>query len=143
MVVIDKKIQYVLVSACLLNEPCRWHGKRAGYSSFVKRYCMDNPDIVLIPVCPELLGGLSVPRPPCKRRRQRVWETCPDKSNRKNITGIERTAEFMAGAEKVLLIARCNNCKLAILCKWSPSCDATGITGRLLIDNGIRVINTF
>jgi uncharacterized protein YbbK (DUF523 family) len=138
-----KEKQEVLVSACLLNEPCRWHGRNAGYSSYVKRYCMENPQTVLIPVCPELLGGLSVPRQPCKRRGQRVWETCPDKENRKNVTGSERTAEFMAGARKVLRIARSNNCKLAILCQYSPSCDATGLTGRLLIDSGIRVVNTF
>jgi len=143
MVVIDRKIQYVLVSACLLNEPCRWHGKQAGYSSFIKRYCMDNPEVVLVPVCPELLGGLSVPRQPCKRRKQRVWETCAEKTNRKNVTGIERTAEFMAGAKKVLRIARRKKCSLVILCKYSPSCDATGLTGRLLISSGIRVINTF
>ena len=143
MDVFDKKTQYVLVSACLLNEPCRWHGRRAGYSSFVKRYCMDNPDVVLIPVCPELLGGLSVPRQPCKRRKQRVWETCPEKSNRKNVTGIERTAEFMTGAKKTLQIVRRKGCKLAILCKYSPSCDATGLTGRLLLDSGIEVLNTF
>jgi uncharacterized protein YbbK (DUF523 family) len=135
--------KYVLVSACLLNEPCRWHGRPAGYSSFVKKYCMDNPQTVLIPVCPELLGGLSVPRPPCKRRRQRVWETCSDKSNRKYITGAERTTEFLAGAKKVLRIARHKKCSLAILCKWSPSCDAAGLTGRLLIDNGFEIINTF
>jgi len=135
--------KYVLVSACLLNEPCRWHGRRAGYSSFVKKYCLENPEAILVPVCPEQLGGLSTPRPPCKRRKQRVWETCAEKAERKYVTGPERTAEFLAGAKKVLRIARRKKCRLAILTKYSPSCDAAGITGRLLIDSGIRIINTF
>ena len=134
----DKK---VLVSACLLGEPCRWHGRRVGVSSFVKRYLLENLDVELIQVCPEQLGGLPTPRPPCKRRGSRVWETCPEKENRPMVTGAERTREFHAGAKLTLEIARANNCKLAILTKWSPSCDAGGITGRLLFDSGIAIFN--
>lgn len=135
--------KYVLVSACLLNEPCRWHGRRAGYSSFVKKYCLENPEAILVPVCPEQIGGLSTPRPPCKRRKQRVWETCAEKAARKYFSGPERTAEFMAGARKTLQIGMRKGCKVAILCSWSPSCDRRGITGKLLSDNGLEVINTF
>jgi uncharacterized protein YbbK (DUF523 family) len=131
----------VLVSACLLNEPCRWHGRRAGYSSTVRRFQRENPEVELVPVCPEMLGGLPVPRPPCKRRGQRVWETCPDKADRAKVTGRERTEEFHAGARAALQIARDHGCTLAILARWSPSCDRTGIAGRLLLEGGIDVVN--
>ena len=134
----DKK---VLVSSCLLGEPCRWHGRCVGMSSFVKRYLLEHLDVELIQVCPEVLGGLPVPRPPCKRMGGRVFETCPEKENRSFTTGPERTREFVAGAQGTLEIALKNDCDLAILAKWSPSCDAGGITGQLLFANGIRIIN--
>lgn len=133
----------ILVSRCLLGEPCRWHGKKLYKSSFVKKFETLNPDVELIPVCPELLGGLAVPRPPVKRRSGRVYITCADKAERKNVTGADITDSFIEGAEKTLDIALKNNCSKAILCKWSPSCDMNGLTGKLLTANGIEVINTF
>lgn len=50
----------VLVSACFLGIPCRWHGRRAKrrdklIARLKKRY-------VLVPVCPEQLGGMPTPR---------------------------------------------------------------------------------
>jgi uncharacterized protein YbbK (DUF523 family) len=50
----------VLISACLLGIPCRWHGRRPKkrgklIERLKKRY-------VLVPVCPEQLGGMSTPR---------------------------------------------------------------------------------
>lgn len=133
----------IIVSRCLLGESVRWHGKKLYMSNFIKKYIHNNLDIELIPICPELLGGLSVPRNPVKKKNGRIFETCEHKKYRKYITGIERTKEFMKGAKKSLEIAIKNNCRLAILCKWSPSCDKTGITGQLLISNGIEIINTF
>ena len=133
----------ILVSACLLGEPCRWHGRPVSFSRAVLEFIRDCPCAELIPVCPELLGGLPVPRPPCKRVGGRVFETCADKSRRREVTGPERTAEFVAGAELTLEIARRWGCRRAILCRYSPSCDSAGITGRLLLDNGIDVWDTF
>jgi uncharacterized protein YbbK (DUF523 family) len=50
----------VLIRACLLGIPCRWHGRRAKrrdalIARLKKKY-------VLVPVCPELLGGMPTPR---------------------------------------------------------------------------------
>ena len=133
----------ILVSACLLGEPCRWHGRPVSLSRMVEQFLLDHPCAELIPVCPELLGGLPVPRPPCKRIGQRVFETCEEKANRREVTGPERTAEFTAGAEAVLAIAQYWGCRRAILCRYSPSCDPKGITGRLLQENSIAVWDTF
>ena len=133
----------ILVSACLLGEPCRWHGRPVSFSAAVLEFMQNCPCAELIPVCPELLGGLSVPRPPCKRIGGRVFETCADKSRRREVTGPERTAEFVAGAWLVLDIARRWGCRRAILCRYSPSCDPAGITGRLLLENGIDVWDAF
>ena len=133
----------ILVSSCLIGERCRWHGKKSGISSFIKKYVKQNKEVELIPVCPEMLGGLPCPRPPVKRRQGRVWETCEDKKMRKFVTGRELTEEYQNGAIKALEIAKKNNCKTAIMCNFSPSCDKEGITGKLLIAQGLDVINTF
>lgn len=103
----------------------------------------EHPRVKLIPACPEMLGGLPAPRPPVKRRKGKVFETCADKANRKNVTGKDVTESFIAGANKTLKIALKNKIKTALLCNWSPSCDKTGITGKLLIANGIEIINTW
>jgi uncharacterized protein YbbK (DUF523 family) len=132
----------VLVSACLLGIPCRWHGRKLYKSTYIRRFERDHPAVELVPVCPEELGGLPTPRPPVKRIRGRVFETCPEKKRRREVTGKEVTAAFEAGARATLAIALERGCQKAILCQWSPSCDQNGITGRLLAAHGLRIINT-
>ena len=132
----------ICVSACLLGERCRWHGKTCRSKS-ASRLIESLGPVLVIPVCPEMLGGLPCPRPPVKRRKGRVFETCEDKTRRKEVTGAERTSEFTAGARKVLDICLANGVSRVVFCRFSPSCDANGICGRLLRDNGIEVLNTF
>jgi len=101
---------------------------------------------ILIPVCPEILGGLGIPREPAEQKGRLVFT-----KSGKNVT-----ENFMRGAEEVLKIALLFNIKEAILKQGSPSCgngiifDGTfsdhkvtgyGITAKLLRKNGIRVIS--
>ena len=50
----------ILVSACLLGEKCKYNGKN-NYSERVSKYLEGHE---VIPVCPEVLGGLPTPRDP-------------------------------------------------------------------------------
>jgi uncharacterized protein YbbK (DUF523 family) len=136
-------MQTVLVSACLLGIPCRWHGRSVRPSAQVRKFITDHPEVEIVPVCPEELGGLPTPRPPVKTRRGHVFETCADKAKRDEVTGAEVTEYFVAGANATLAIARKHDCRLAILCRNSPSCAKTGITGKLLAQHGIEIVNTF
>lgn len=136
-------MQTILISACLLGEPCRWHGRAVKPSAYVRDFIAAHPDVKIVPVCPEQLGGLPTPRPPVKTRRGRIFETCADKARRDEVTGPEVTDAFERGARKTLTIARKHKCALAILCRNSPSCSCTGKAGKLLIENGIEVVNTF
>ena len=133
--------QAILVSACLLGEPCRFDGKSK-----------PNPKVAaldaiyqLIPVCPECLGGLDTPRSPSERCGERVV----------NRLGEDVTSNFERGAEQALALAQKNGCRLAILKERSPSCgcgkiydgsftgtliDGNGVTAELLLRNGIRVV---
>jgi uncharacterized protein YbbK (DUF523 family) len=130
----------VLVSACLLGCPCRWHGRPVPISAAVRRLLRGK---TVMPVCPEVLGGLSIPRPPVKRLRGRIYCTHPDKARRRTVTGRDVTAAFERGARAVCEIAKREEIKRAILCKWSPSCDASGRTGRALASMGVQIINTW
>jgi len=49
-----------LISACFLGIPCRWHGRRAKKRDKLIEKLKEK--YVLIPVCPEQLGGTPTPR---------------------------------------------------------------------------------
>jgi len=125
-----------LVSSCLYGIQCRWHGKKVPIPKIIKQ--IKEP---IIHACPELLGGLPCPRPPVKRKGDQIFETCPEKENRKNVTGKDLTKEFKKGAYKTLILCAEHDIDTAYLCRWSPSCDKNGVTGKLLIKYGIEVIN--
>ena len=131
----------MIVSACLAGFPCRYDGKA--------RPCPEVVELVragkAIPVCPEQLGGLETPRPPCEILNGRVVDQ----------NGADQTEAYRRGAEAVLALARTYGATEALLQKRSPSCgsgwiyDGTfskrlvagdGVTARLLAENGIQVI---
>ena len=131
----------ILVSACLLGEPCRYDGK----SKPCVRVIALKGTYNLIPICPEVMGGLPTPRTPS--------EICGERVLMKD--GHDVTENYNRGAETALTIARENACTVAILKEKSPSCGSglihnglfdgglvpgDGITAQLLKQNGIRVL---
>lgn len=132
----------VLISACLLGVGCRYDGQSKQYDRIEKLIDKYN----LIPVCPEIMGGLQTPRAPAERVGDRV--ICNN--------GCDVTAQYQKGAQEVLRLAKLFSCKLAILKANSPSCshvkvydgtftrtliDGMGVTAELLTKNGIRVVD--
>ncbi|MGV8086717.1 MAG: DUF523 domain-containing protein [Candidatus Woesearchaeota archaeon] len=97
-----------IVSACLIGEKCRYNGTSASCKKVITFIQKDET----ISVCPELLGGLSIPRSPAERKGNKIIT----KDN------IDVTAQFKKGAKKALKIALDNKCDLAILKSNSPSC---------------------
>ena len=78
----------VLISACLIGEYCKYNGIVKNYLEVeALRHC---PDIRLIPVCPEVAGGLAIPRDPAEQKEGRV---ITDK-------GRDVTTAYQKGAEK-------------------------------------------
>jgi uncharacterized protein YbbK (DUF523 family)/GNAT superfamily N-acetyltransferase len=133
----------ILVSACLLGVECRYDGTSALNLTLVR--FSDDTRISLIPVCPEVLGGLPVPRAPCERAGDRVAGK----------DGTDYTRQFEKGAAETLRLARKHGCQCAVLKDRSPSCgygkiydgtfsgrlvDGSGVTAELLALNGIRVV---
>ena len=130
----------ILVSACLLGVECRYKGDSCRCDA-VRALAERN---VLIPVCPEQLGGLATPRPPAERQGGKVIAN----------TGLDVTAQYKKGAEAALAIAKLNGADFAILKANSPSCgkgviydgtfsggkcEGNGVTTELLTANGIPV----
>ncbi len=118
----------LLVSACLLGERCRYDG-RASESPAVQAL---GKRFELVPVCPEILGGLTTPRLPAERRGLRVVRS----------DGADVSAAFRLGAERTLAIALDRNVVAAILKSRSPSCGVGRIydgtfSGRLCDGDGI------
>lgn len=129
----------VLISACLLGIPCRWHGRRPKkrqklIERLKKRY-------VLVPVCPEQLGGMPTPR--TGERLHGTGSQVLD--GRLRIiapeTGEDVTQFHVNGARYTLEIAKIIGAKRACLKGRSPSCDKDGVTGEILKQHGIRVIH--
>ena len=130
----------ILVSACLLGKACRYDGKSKPcevVQNLAERH-------TLIPVCPEEMGGLPTPRPPCEIVDGQVLDR----------DGNDRTEEYQKGAQEALRIAQENGCTVAVLKENSPSCgcgkihngkfdgglaEGNGITAELLLKNGIAV----
>ena len=133
----------ILVSACLLGIGCRYDGKEKANDRVLK--LLNDPDVVLIPVCPEQLGGLPTPRIASERSGDRVV----------NLAGEDVTAQYWKGAEAALKMAELYGCKKAILKERSPSCGCgaiydgsfsrqtipgNGVTAELLLNHGIVVL---
>lgn len=128
----------VLISACLLGIACRWHGRKPKkreklIQRLKKRY-------VLVPVCPEQLGGMPTPRTGEKLEGSgaevldgRLQIIAPE-------TGQDVTRFHVNGARYTLEIAKIVGAHRAYLKGGSPSCDKEGVTGELLKREDIKVI---
>ncbi len=98
----------VLASACLLGMNCRYSGD----GGWIERIGELMRLAEVIPVCPEIMGGLPTPRTPSERRGERVI----------NRDGEDVTEAYERGAREVVHLAELYGAKLALLKERSPSC---------------------
>ena len=132
----------IAVSACLTGENCKYNGGN-NYSEKVIDYIKGNE---VLSVCPEVLGGLPVPRESAEIVNGIV--------SHKDGTSVDK--EFRKGVKKALETVKEQKIDLVILQSRSPSCGVNAIydgsfsgkliSGRgvfadLLQKNGIKVID--
>lgn len=130
----------IIISACLLGLRCRYDKKDK-----LEKKIINLKNKILIPVCPEQLGGLSTPREAVEINKGKALTK----------SGKDVTKNLKDGAKEVLFIAKKLGVKCAILKQKSPSCgcgkiyDGTfskkiingfGFTASLLKKNGIKVV---
>lgn len=108
----------VIVSACLLGLRTRYNGKDALNIKTIDSL----KDRVVIPVCPEQLGGLPTPRPCAEIMNGNGVDVINREANVIDENGKNITANFLRGAEEVLRIMRLIGAKEAVLKEDSPSC---------------------
>lgn len=131
----------LLVSACLLGVPCRYDAAARPCPAALKAL---EDGHQLIPVCPEILGGLATPRCPAERQGEAVITR----------EGQDVTAQYARGAQETLRLARLFDVRHALLKENSPSCgfgriydgtfsgrltEGSGVTAQLLSENGVEV----
>lgn len=130
----------ILVSACLFGNNCRYKGDNC----FNEKLAKLGEDAVLIPVCPEQLGGLSTPRNPAERVGDKVISS----------VGKDVTEEYARGANLAVQIAKANAVDYCVLKANSPSCgkgviydgsftgkktSGNGLTSEMLLKEGFLV----
>ena len=128
----------VLISACLLGIPCRWHGRRPKKrEELIKRL---GQRYVLVPICPEQLGGM--PTPGTSETLHGTGAAVLDEGLRiiAPETGEDVTHFHVNGARYALEIAETIGARRAYLKGGSPSCDRHGVAGEVLTRGGVKVI---
>ncbi len=145
----------VLVSACLLGQPVRHDGRDKRSEHPVLQRWLEAGRV--LPLCPEIAGGLSVPRWPAEIEAGAGGRAVRAGQARvRDHRGGDVTAAFQAGAEAALALARRHKVCVAVLKAGSPSCGsawsydgsfsglrvaAAGVTAAALQDAGVLVFS--
>ena len=135
-------MEKILISACLVGDNVKYNGGNNQHPLIEK--LLEKYELVLF--CPEVEGGLPIPRLSCERKGESVINT----------NGEDVTINFENGADLAYNICLFLKIKIAILKEKSPSCgvheiyDGTfshkvikgsGVTTELLKRKGITVYN--
>lgn len=141
-----------IVSACFLGIKCRHDGNTKPNEKVIALMSKE----VLIPVCPEQLGGLPTPRARCEINGTGGDNVIDGNGTVVDPDGNDHTNQYLKGAQEVLKIARMCSVKEVILKQKSPSCgcgmiydgtfsgrlkEGDGVTTAFLKKNGITVFS--
>jgi uncharacterized protein YbbK (DUF523 family) len=142
-----------MISACLLGIKCAWSGDERYRNEQALRLLQTE---ILVPVCPEQLGGLPTPRSPQEIQGGSGEDVLDHKAKVINTNNADVTSHLIRGAEEALEIARLLNLKKFIGKSGSPSCGcghihdgsfsgmmkvSNGVTAALLGRHGIRLVS--
>nr|WP_062341386.1 DUF523 domain-containing protein [Herbidospora sakaeratensis] len=146
-------MERILVSACLLGRRVRYDGgAKTSDDAVLAGWKAEGR---LVPFCPEVEGGLPVPRPPAEIEGGAGGAAVLAGAARiRTPDGHDVTAHFLEGARQCLAVARSFGVRIAILKEGSPSCGSLriydgsfrgrvlpgeGVTAALLVANGVEV----
>ena len=139
----------VLVSACALGERTRYNGR--GKADLALMAALRERRCEVIPVCPEVAGGLPTPRPPAEIKRGTPLDVFQSKQGVRICTvtaaphypkGWDFTKEFLRGAEAVMQVALEHGVRYAFFQERSPSCGVaqTHADGKLIDAPGLATV---
>jgi uncharacterized protein YbbK (DUF523 family) len=140
-------LEKILISSCFLGNKVRYDSKdNLLTENVIQRWQREQR---LVVICPELAGGLSIPRAPAEIRRHDGYDI-------QVVTNIgdDVTVAFERGANEALRVCQLHDIRYALLKESSPSCGSSmiydgsfkqkkisgqGVTTSLLIANGVKV----
>lgn len=141
-----------IVSSCLAGVNCTFN-KKNKLNTRIRRLVEAG---IAIPVCPEVLGGSTIPRKPCEITHGDGHDVLDKRARVATIDGKDITPIMVRGAAKTLNIIRKYGIRSAIMKSKSPSCgsgkiydgtftsrlvDGDGVTVALLRRNNIKIYN--
>lgn len=147
------ELSKVLVSACLLGQPVRYDGRSSGHPDLLQTWQREGR---VVPLCPEVAGGLPTPRPPAEIPGGQGGAVLDGEAQVVTVGGEDVSAQFLAGARLALELVRRHGIRVAVLKSGSPSCgnrlvyDGTfsgtkvsgeGVTSALLRREGVQVFS--
>ena len=147
-------MQKILVSGCLIGQLVRYDAGHCLVENGLMEKWQDEGRLVA--VCPEVLGGLLVPREPAEMVAGSGEGVLRGDVRVQSRSGVDVTSEFKRGAERALEAAQAAGANVAILKAKSPSCGSEriydgsfskrlipgmGVTAALLRQHGITVFN--
>ena len=115
----------LVISACLLGVACNHEGRgspRAVVDELARHYR-------LVPVCPEVLGGLPTPRAAAELVGGEGADVLAGAEEARvvNVEGEDVTAAYRRGAEAAVAVARAVGAQRAVLKARSPSCGSSQV----------------
>jgi uncharacterized protein YbbK (DUF523 family) len=143
-------VERILISACLLGDRVRYHGGDARCEHPTLRRWQDEGR--LVPLCPEVTGGLATPRPAAE------ITVTPEGRLVLTAAGTDVTRAFERGADAAAHACAAHGIRIAILKDGSPSCgsrsiydgtfsgrqvDGEGVTATRLRAAGVRIFSEF
>ncbi|WP_022667060.1 DUF523 domain-containing protein [Desulfospira joergensenii] len=147
-------MEKILISACLAGDRVRYDGRLAPLDHPLIREWKKQGRLVRF--CPEMEGGLPMPRPPAEILRGPGAGGLDGKIRIKTVQGEDVTRAFIKGAELALALILRKNISVALLKDKSPSCGSSrvydgkfrgrlipgmGTTSALLDRFGVRVFS--
>lgn len=132
----------VIVSSCILGKFCRYNGSNAINPRVIE--WLESHEVISL--CPEVIAGLSTPRPSAEIKNGRVEE----------VNGSDVTEIYHKGVQLAMADINESEIDLAILQSRSPTCgvnqiydgsfngqliEGQGIFAQYLIKNGVKVID--
>ncbi|MGB1262305.1 MAG: DUF523 domain-containing protein [Cognaticolwellia sp.] len=141
-------MEKILISSCFLGNKVRYDGgdNLIADPTFQRWHTQNR----LVAICPELSGGLTVPRAPAEIQLR------GEKIIVKTIAGDDVTNAFEQGAQQALLLCQRYGIRYALLKESSPSCGSSriyngefsqqkiagqGVTTALLRAHGVKVFS--
>jgi uncharacterized protein YbbK (DUF523 family) len=146
-------MEKILVSRCLLGHRVRYDGGASGPFDLLEQWIGEGR---VVPLCPEVAGGLPTPRAAAEIPGGQGGEVLDGTAAVITTDGEDVSAQFLEGARQALELVQKHGIRVAVLKANSPSCgnlltyDGTfsgvkvsgeGVTAALLKRHGVRVFS--